>query len=367
MSSNDKRPPVEGLSDIAWARIEREMWTRLDGEPSRAEHAPSPRRWMWIAAPLAVAATVVVVVGVTRPAPPAEVAESGISRVVAGASPSTISFNAAHVTLDADTAIVLDRDSAKPTTVIERGNAWFTVTPRAGRPPFIVVAGDAIIRVVGTRFKVARADERIAVIVEHGLVQVAFRGDEVEVGANQQWSSDHPMVVTATPPTPIAQAPVTPATPTTPPTVEQPTVTRHPSGTPLTVDRPVARPVGTPPTVDHPAVDHPTVDHRAVDHAVVKPSVPPPAVDADLARFNQLGALEPVDPNAAIAGYLELARRARYAEIALFAAGRLAHERHDRRAEPLLMEYARRFPTGANVLDARTLLDELRTSKAGRP
>jgi len=46
--------------------------------------------------------------------------------------------------------------------------------------------------------------------------------------------------------------------------------------------------------------------------------------------------------------------------VSLFAAGRLAVDTHDARAESLLTIYLRRFPSGANTDDARALLTRLK-------
>src|SRR4029079_13015264 len=88
-------------------------------------------------------------------------------------------------------------ESEHPTVLLERGAAWFTVAPRQSRPAFIVRAGDATVHVVGTRFRVARSEERIAVVVDHGRVNVNFRGREVACGAGQRWSSDAPREIIA--------------------------------------------------------------------------------------------------------------------------------------------------------------------------
>jgi transmembrane sensor len=55
---------------------------------------------------------------------------------------------------------------------LERGEAFFVVAHQSGRP-FTVQAGDALVRVVGTRFNVHRADRAVRVEVEQGAVQVS--------------------------------------------------------------------------------------------------------------------------------------------------------------------------------------------------
>lgn len=59
--------------------------------------------------------------------------------------------------------------------VLEQGEAFFTVTPDPGRP-FIVAAGDAEIRALGTRFLVRREDT-VHVALAEGSVAVSL-GDE---------------------------------------------------------------------------------------------------------------------------------------------------------------------------------------------
>src|SRR6185295_13247955 len=88
-------------------------------------------------------------------------------RVVAPATaPTTASFNDAFIELEPSSAVVMRHD--RPTTVLERGAATFAVAPRGERPPFVVLAGDATVRVIGTKFRVARTPtDRISVEVEH--------------------------------------------------------------------------------------------------------------------------------------------------------------------------------------------------------
>lgn len=60
---------------------------------------------------------------------------------------------------------------------LERGEAFFVVARRDGQP-FTVQAGDALVRVVGTRFNVHRgAGRAVRVEVEQGVVQVSDRPD----------------------------------------------------------------------------------------------------------------------------------------------------------------------------------------------
>jgi transmembrane sensor len=198
------------MSDVAWARVERGVFARLDGSGTvtnavaardvvRGLRSNSRRTWMWIAAPMAAAAAFLFVLFATRGGPSSGgIASNEPARVVSGASPSAVSFGDAHITLDADSAIEMVRDGAQPTALLEHGAAWFSVAPRGDRPAFEVHAGDTIVRVVGTRFRVAREGERANVTVDHGVVEVRFRGRAVRVTDGQTWTSDHPNDVAPT-------------------------------------------------------------------------------------------------------------------------------------------------------------------------
>ncbi|MGE0871561.1 MAG: FecR domain-containing protein [Kofleriaceae bacterium] len=339
-------PPVEPMSDVAWARVERGLWVRLDAEVA-APVATPPRRWIWIVAPTMAAAAAAILVLLLRPSSTA-LTDTEPSRVVAGAAPSSIMFGDAHITLDAHSAIVMNRETGAPVTLVERGAAWFTVAHREDRPPFIVRAGDTVVRVVGTKFRVARSEERIAVQVERGLVAVQFRGTEVMVSPNQSWSSERPLEVqggAVATPTP-APAPAEPALPEPAPVAPVPEpATPKPGHTPRPardVRRPDVQPAPTPDPVDQ------TGSNNSVS-------------DADRETYDRLIALESRDPGAALSGYLKLSRSSsRWGELALYAAGRLAADRKDSRAQAFLEIYLRRFPSGANASDARKLLDRLK-------
>jgi transmembrane sensor len=61
---------------------------------------------------------------------------------------------------------------------LERGEAFFVVAHQDGHP-FTVQAGDATVRVIGTRFNVHHgADQDVRVEVEQGVVQVSDGGQD---------------------------------------------------------------------------------------------------------------------------------------------------------------------------------------------
>jgi hypothetical protein len=229
---------------------------------------------------------------------------------------------------------------------LERGAAWFTVAHRLQRPAFLVHAGDATVRVVGTRFRVGRFDERITVEVDRGLVDVQFRGSAVALAAGQRWSSDAPSQISQTS-TITAAAPPPPAEPATAPVVAPEAPDPAPAPARRHDPRP-AKPAATPAAPREPKPD---------------PAQAETSGDRDRAEYDRLAALEPRSPDAALAGYLALARgTSRWADPALFAAARLAVDRRDHRAEGLLGIYLQRFPDGANATDARQLLARFKSA-----
>lgn len=350
-------PPVEPMSDVAWSRVERGLWLRMDAAETtaRIDHpAPASRRWLMVAAPLvAAAATMAIVIGTRTSTQEVAVADEP-ARVVSRSAPSSVSFGDSHVELDADTAVVMNHENGQPIVLLERGAAWFTVAPRRQRPEFVVRAGDATVRVVGTRFRVARSEERIVVDVARGLVDVQFRGGVVAVGENQRWSSESPGATSAIAGTLSSVDLVEAAEPTSALSAD-PTATLEPARTPAESKPTTAKPI-------------PKLDAKVEPKLDAEPKLGGPHaadLDRDRTEYERLAALEPNHPAAALTGYMALARgTSRWADLALFAAARLAVDRHDRRAETLLGIYLQRFPSGANATDAKQLLARL---KADRP
>jgi hypothetical protein len=397
-------PPIEPLSEVAWSRIERGLWAQMDATETTGNTdritSPSPRWWI-LATPLVAAAAIAAVVVGTRPSPREVAITDEPARVVSGAAPSAASFGDSHVELDANTAVVMSHESGHPTVLLERGAAWFTVAARKQRPEFVVRAGDATVRVVGTRFRVARSDERIAVSVERGVVDVQFQGSVVELNASQRWSSDAPGNIStlagAPPPSETVATAATAVKPATQPAADPAT---QPAADPVidlatrpalpepTRTLPESKSAGKPapkldakpeakldarPDARLDAKPEPNLDAKPESKldARLEPKLggpPTTDIDRDRAEYDRLAALEPRDPAAALAGYMTLARgTSRWADPALFAAARLAVDRHDQRAETLLGIYLQRFPSGANATDAKQLLARLNRIKDNTP
>ena len=355
-------PPVEPMSDIAWSRVERGLWSRIDAGEADANPAGVERRrgaavrWWIIAAPLAAAAILAIVVGLRLLLPvsgdePVRI----VSPKVAPSEtfePSSVSFEDSHIALDPDTALVTSHESGHPHVLLERGAAWFTVAPRKSRPEFVVRAGDAMVRVVGTRFRVARSEEQIAVEVGRGAVDVLFRGRVVAVAAGQRWSSESPARASVLAAAPPAAAPVAagPPEPGVDPGVEIDPVDppAHTPGKPKRTSRPSGRTGGAAATSPEPAPGSALAE----------------TVDRERAEYERLAALEPRSPEAALKGYLVLTKgTSRWAGVAMYAAGRLAADRRDPRAETLLGMYLERFRNGANAEDAKRLLSRIKADR----
>jgi len=322
-------PPVEPLSDVAWARVERGLFARMDTGSQPVVARTSTRRWLWIAAPAVMAAAAVALFIGLRGTPAIPEVGSDPLIFTCNDSPCTVSAGDAHITLEVQSKVVMSREA--PTAMVERGGAWFQVAPRHDQPPFVVVAGDTMVRVIGTRFRVARSAEITTVTVERGLVDVRFHGVGAQVGANQTWSSDRPNEITVTRTASHEPAPVKAAPP--------PPVANEPDETEMAPVRahPRTKPVTPPPAGSSQAQ---------------------PAVDPDQTKFNQATQLERRDPKAALAAYMELSQgNGKWAANALYAAGRLAMDLRDPRAKTFLQIYLRRFPRGKNADDARKLLE----------
>lgn len=332
--SNTERPPVEPLSDIAWSRVERGVWSRLDETEVITKERHASRLW-WLAAPLvAAAALAAVVMFHSSPSTPT-VRDAGPTRVVSEASESSVSLGDAHITLDPHSAIVMNSHDAAPNVIVEQGAAWFAVEPRGSRPPFVVLAGDTRVRVIGTRFKVARSAERVEVTVDHGIVEIGYHGDVTRVTNGQHWSSAAPSSVIGM--------------------VEAQTQTQTQTQT-LPSPSPAPAPAPAPSSHHFQTSVAPAPSAGSASAAGLAA-----ADDRDALKYAELARLEASSPDAAMAGYLSLSKGSgRWAQVALYAAGRLAADRREPRATTFLEIYLRRFPHGANADDARQLLSRLK-------
>jgi hypothetical protein len=316
------KPVVESLPDITWARVERNLWSALDEGAVAAPTPPpgTPRRWTRYAlgAGLALAAAAALFFlwpgGGFR-------SHDLPSRVATAEAPTTVSFGDAEITVASQSTMVLaGTPNSGVDIVLEKGSATFAVAPRQGRPPFIVHAGVVDIRVVGTRFTVARSGDAARVDVTHGEVEVVAHGRRELVRAGGSWESNRDDVAAVR----GLPEPAEPAEPQEP---------------------------------ELPELD---ADLES-DASVTEPRTAPVPRIEPKAAYEAAASLEPSDPTAALAAYRKIARSSGpWAANALYAAARLAdQEGQSDLALTLARQYAKRFPNGANAADAARLVTRL--------
>ncbi|SER96497.1 FecR family protein [Sphingobium sp. YR768] len=98
--------------------------------------------------------------------------------------------------LNVETAVSVDYSSKARKLVLQGGEALFTVAHNKRRP-FTVTAGAVTVTATGTRFDVARRENRISVaLIEGSVVVRTGNGPTVRLRPGQQWrSSDARMSV----------------------------------------------------------------------------------------------------------------------------------------------------------------------------
>ncbi len=315
-----RRLEVEPLDDARWERIERGLRDRVNAGEARErsiERGATTTR-----APLLLlcgaAATVVGAIAWEKlqPTPHAE-STVATTTIETRDAPSHVQITGATLDVEAHTGARVDSSAERGVLVaLDHGAVEFDVTPRAGRPPFVVRAGDVDVRVVGTHFRVDREDSITHVRVDKGVVEVVTSGKTVRVAAGASWpetASTTAAVSTEIEPPPMASV-VKPrsdfAIPTTTTTI----------ATAMAVPQPSAR-----------------------------------------ERYDRALTLEATRPDEARAIYRELAAGSdSWAMNALYAEARLDLERGNKTsARALFAEYVRRYPSGPNANDARELAAKL--------
>jgi transmembrane sensor len=126
----------------------------------------SVRGWL-VAGGLAAAATIAIALtpaGLIAPSARDYATDKGQHRTLSLADGSTVDLNAGS-------RLQVSLGAHERHVVMSEGEAVFDVAHEAARP-FVIVAGDRQVRVLGTRFDVRRRDGRLSVEVERGLVEV---------------------------------------------------------------------------------------------------------------------------------------------------------------------------------------------------
>jgi transmembrane sensor len=141
----------------------------LDARPSSA----NPRRRWWIAG---VAAALAVVAVGTRYVLDEQRSRitSGTFATEAGAQREIKLADGSTITLNTRSEVSVDLAEHRRSIRLARGEARFRVARDSSRP-FIVDAGAALVRAVGTQFDVRRSDAHVAVTLVEGRVEVTPR------------------------------------------------------------------------------------------------------------------------------------------------------------------------------------------------
>lgn len=325
MSHDRERIVIEApASELRRDRIEQQVFERLAairaGERAGAA-MPASRargRWVpWLAAAGAAAAVVLVILfAIDRDPAAAPSTPSSIATPVGGSSRFTVGD--AIIDAGSDTRVEVTSGATGVALALARGSVDCDVAPRAGRPPFRVIAGDVAVEVVGTRFTVTRTSSGVRVDVARGKVRVTGPSGERFVTAGETWSS----------------APT------------------------ITASAPAIEPTAG---ATEPAASD-AIDPTAIDLAVDPTEPPRPGGPTRTltshALFDAAQRLRATDPAAAAGTFRKAADagRDKWAAVALFELADLERSRGRALAAfASLDEYHRRFPRGANAEDASWL------------
>lgn len=305
--------PVEPLPEASWERVERKLGAARAVE-LEAQASVDLLRW----SRRLVYATILVtgvaagmlalsfrrVGGPAGEGRPAAAAAAAVpTRVATGPGDrARLDLGDAQVELGEKTTLVVHEGEDDAVSLeLVRGTVDCEVPPRAGRPPFQVVAADVAVTVVGTRFSVERFDT-VRVRVARGQVRVASPRGVAQVAAGQAWEPARGVVAAAA--------------------------------------------AGEPPSPGAPGASA-----AAGSGAATSPATQPSALGPVPATLAEAEALERGDPDRAAAGYRALSRGAdAAAEPALWRLARLEFERgRFDAAVAAVAQYEARFPRGARL------------------
>ena len=124
------------------------------------------RRPVWFAAAAAAAAGLAVAVWMNRGS------ETQVLQTAVGQHRNVVLADGSVVSLNTNTVVETDFGRHMRAIYLRKGEAHFEVAHDRSRP-FLVHAGDAVVRAVGTEFEVRlRADQHVEVLVNEGRVEV---------------------------------------------------------------------------------------------------------------------------------------------------------------------------------------------------
>jgi hypothetical protein len=336
---------VEPLSDVRWARVERELFAKLDDEQETGARARAPSRFRaftWAAVAVTVASAILAIVLSGRAMHP----DDRVSLATTESASEFIVGESSLTVAPRSLVVVSGDDDHGIDVVLDRGAVTCEVAPRRGRPPFRLNAGEVRVRVMGTKFTVTHDEDETSVDVEHGVVEIASHGVVTVLHDGGHWPD---AVAPSRTPSPdlASSSPFGANTPMAPLQARSQARAAH-ARRPAAVDTSAAS-------------SEPTPEPTAIEPSVTSP----PAiavVPAPQQAFEAASRSERTNPVQAIAIYRQLAAGGTaWAPNALFALARLEVDRGQRaEAARLLSAYLARYPRGINADDARELLRRMR-------
>jgi transmembrane sensor len=175
----DKLPPQAPVRPLAAQPV----------RPSARRRRPSVWRWAAPAGGLALAAAVAAVVLPSVVVTPPTVATYATAR---GEHRHLTLTDGSIVDLDAGTKLTVAMSGKERRLTLTEGQALFDVAPDPKRP-FVVAAGDRLVRDIGTQFDVKRQAGLLTVTVASGRVSVepaAVPGRAIQLGPGQRLALD---------------------------------------------------------------------------------------------------------------------------------------------------------------------------------
>ncbi len=165
----------------------RTLWSSLPLDAAAPVHAPQPRRVpvrrrarIW-----ALAASLMLGVGLAY----LSVTDWRFDQATGAGEVRTVALeDGSSLVLSGDTALDVDLRDDLRRVVLHRGEVYFEVQHDAQRP-FVIDAGDAEVRVVGTHFRIRRDADAVEVLVAEGRVSVSDDQGTVMLDAGQQVAS----------------------------------------------------------------------------------------------------------------------------------------------------------------------------------
>lgn len=142
---------------------------------------PRSRRRSWANAAMAVAATLLIAVGVQQ-YPALKLRWQADYLTVAGARQEITLPDGSRMILNTASAVSLDFEGTKRSVTLLQGEAYFDVVPDASRP-FTVAAAFSEVKVKGTAFSVRSENQQDTVVLERGLVDVSRLPDREQTAS----------------------------------------------------------------------------------------------------------------------------------------------------------------------------------------